>query len=94
MFKTNAYFDNQVLSIAFKNEEGTATVGVMAPGTYTFSTTTIEYMTVISGEMQVQLPRAQDVHTYKAFETFKIEAHQSFQVTVKSDTSYKCIYII
>ncbi|MFW2375165.1 MAG: pyrimidine/purine nucleoside phosphorylase, partial [Cellulophaga baltica] len=32
MFKTNTYFEDKVVSIAFKNTEGRATVGVMAPG--------------------------------------------------------------
>lgn len=92
MFKTNTYFDNNVLSIAFKNKEGKATVGVMAAGEYTFGTTTVEYMTVISGEMQVQLPGETTWKTYLSFETFKVEANTSFNVKVNADTSYKCVY--
>tara|TARA_R110002050_G_scaffold56512_1_gene126999 strand:- start:95801 stop:96082 length:282 start_codon:yes stop_codon:yes gene_type:complete len=92
MFKTNTYFENNVSSIAFKNEEGTATVGVMAKGEYTFDTTAVEFMTVISGEMAVQLPGDDNWKTFKAYETFRVDAHQSFNVKVAEDTSYKCIY--
>ncbi len=92
MFKTNAYFDDKVLSIAFENQEGKATVGVMAPGEYTFETTSVEYMTVVSGEMQVQLSGSNDWVVYKPFETFKVEANTSFNLKVTTDSSYKCIY--
>ena len=92
MFKTNSYFDNQVLSVAFDSNEGKATVGVMAPGEYTFGTTSKEYMTVTSGEMEVQLPGSSEWKTYKPYEMFEIEANQSFNVKVSVDTSYKCIY--
>ncbi len=92
MFKTNSYFDNKVLSIAFDSNEGNATVGVMAPGEYTFGTTSKEYMTVVSGEMEVQLPGSTDWKTYKPYEMFEVEANQSFNVKVSVDTSYKCIY--
>jgi uncharacterized protein YaiE (UPF0345 family) len=92
MFKTNSYFDNKVISIAFENQEGKATVGVMAPGEYTFGTTCVEFMTVVSGEMQVQLPGSEEWKTFKSFETFKVDANTSFNVKVTTDTSYKCIY--
>ncbi|MBO0593436.1 pyrimidine/purine nucleoside phosphorylase [Cellulophaga sp. E16_2] len=92
MFKTNTYFEDKVISIAFENEEGKATVGVMAPGTYTFGTTTVEFMTVISGSMEVQLKGASDWKTYNPYETFKVAADSSFDVKVVSDTSYKCVY--
>jgi len=92
MFKTNTYFDNKVFSIAFDSNEGNATVGVMAPGEYTFGTTTKEYMTVVSGEMQVQLPGTTEWKTFKPYETFEVAADTSFNVKVTVDTSYKCIY--
>ena len=34
MFKINEYFDGKVASIGFQQPDGTATVGVMAPGEY------------------------------------------------------------
>ncbi|MDP5231168.1 MAG: pyrimidine/purine nucleoside phosphorylase [Cellulophaga sp.] len=93
MFKTNTYFDNHVVSIAFNNKEGKATIGVMAPGDYTFGTNCVEIMTVISGEMLVRLKESEDFVHYVAFDSFEVPANSSFQVSVKEDTSYKCIYL-
>lgn len=92
MFKTNSYFDDKVLSIAFDSNEGKATVGVMSPGEYTFGTSSKEYMTVVAGAMEVQLPGSTEWKTYKPYEMFEVEANQSFHVKVSADTSYKCIY--
>jgi len=92
MFKVNEYFDGKVKSLAFKNTDGDVTVGVMAPGDYEFGTTTVEYMTVISGEMEVQLPGETDWKTYKEFETFIVEKDKKFKVRMKEETAYKCVY--
>jgi len=56
MFDVNEYFDAQVKSIAFNNGENPATIGVMAAGDYEFGTSTVEHMTLISGNMSVKLP--------------------------------------
>ncbi len=69
MFNVNEYFDGKVKSMAFENNEGAVTAGVMAPGEYEFGTSTIEYMTVVSGELVVQLPGETEWKSYKPFET-------------------------
>ena len=92
MFKTNEYFDGKVKSIAFKNAEGDITVGVMAPGEFEFGTTTVEYMTVTSGELVVQLPGETEWKSYKPFETFIVEKDKKFKVKVSEPTAYKCVY--
>ena len=92
MFKVNEYFDGNVKSLAFENEEGTVTVGVMAPGEYEFGTSTVEYMTVVSGELTVQLPGEETWKSYTPFDTFVVEKDTSFKVIVKQETAYKCIY--
>ena len=92
MFKTNEYFDGKVKSIAFETSDGPATVGVMASGDYEFGTSTIEYMTVTSGEMEVLLPGENDWNTFEPFETFIVPANLKFKVRVKEDTSYRCLY--
>ncbi|MFA9390910.1 MAG: pyrimidine/purine nucleoside phosphorylase [Prolixibacteraceae bacterium] len=92
MFKTNEYFDGQVMSMAFENEEGKATLGLMAPGEYEFGTSSIEYMTVVSGEMTVLLPNATEWHTYKQYETFVVAKDTKFKLVIKADCGYKCIY--
>ena len=92
MFKTNEYFDGKVKSIAFTTDKGTATIGVMAAGEYEFGTSTVEHMTVTSGEMEVQLPGHTDWNIYKPFETFVVDKDVKFKVRLKGDTSYRCLY--
>lgn len=92
MFKTNEYFDGNVKSIAFETTQGRATVGVMAKGEYEFGTSTVEYMTVISGEMTVMLPGDNVWKIYKEFETFVVAKDVKFKVKVSGDTSYRCLY--
>lgn len=92
MFKTNEYFEGKVKSIAFTTKKGPATIGVMAAGEYEFGTSTVEHMTVTSGEMEVQLPGQTDWNTYKPFETFVVDKEVKFKVRLKGDTSYRCLY--
>ncbi|NTW25752.1 MAG: pyrimidine/purine nucleoside phosphorylase [Lentimicrobium sp.] len=92
MFKTNEYFDGKVKSIAFETNEGPATVGVMEAGEYEFGTSTVEYMTVTSGEMDVMLPGETAWTNFKPFETYIVPANVKFKVRMKGDTSYRCLY--
>ena len=92
MFKVNEYYDGNVKSLAFKNTDGDVTVGVMAPGEYEFGTTKVEYMTVVSGELIVQLPGEEEWKSYKPFSTFIVEKDSSFKLKVKEETAYKCVY--
>ena len=92
MFDVNEYFEGKVKSIGFQTDEGPATVGVMAPGDYTFSTSMVEYMTITSGLMSVLLPGDSEWKNFRDFETFKVDKDQKFQVKVLEDTSYRCLY--
>ena len=87
MFKTNEYFDGKVKSIAFETKEGATTIGVMAAGEYEFGTATVEYMTVTSGQMEVQQPDETEWKTYKEFETFIVAKDVKFKVTADNKTS-------
>lgn len=92
MFKSNDYFDGKVKSIAFNTEECPATLGVMAPGEYEFGTSTVEYMTVVSGIMKVLLPGETDWKEYKPYDTFVVEKGVKFKAKVNTDTAYLCLY--
>ena len=91
-FETNEYFDGNVQSIAFQSETLPATVGVMEIGDYTFSTAAKEYMTVVSGNLTVKLPDAADWKKINAGETFVVAENSSFDVKVKVQTAYLCLY--
>jgi len=93
MFKTNTYFDGKVMSIALNSPEGPITVGAMMPGEYEFGTSTVEHMTVVSGEMLVMLPGETAYKAYKAYETFVVPKDIRFKVKMDVETSYKCLYL-
>jgi purine/pyrimidine-nucleoside phosphorylase len=92
MFKTNEYFGGKVKSIAFEAIECPATIGVMAAGEYEFGTSTVEYITVTSGKLEVMQPGESVWETYKAFQTFKVEKDVKFKVKSERDVSYLCLY--
>ena len=92
MFKTNEYFDGKVKSIAFKDANGPATIGVMAAGEYEFGTSTVEVMTVTSGKLTVRLPGSDEWKVYAPYDTFIVEANEKFQLKVGQDSSYICLY--
>ncbi|MFK8051305.1 MAG: pyrimidine/purine nucleoside phosphorylase [Halioglobus sp.] len=92
MLTVNEYFEGNVKSIAFDGGDLPASVGVMAPGEYTFGTSQREYMTVISGELIVKLPKTEQWNSYLSGETFIVEANQSFDLKVPGETAYLCKY--
>ncbi len=92
MFKTNEYFDGKVKSIAFQTNEGPATIGVMAAGEYEFGTSSVEYMTVTSGKMIIQLAGDSDWKEYKEFETFMVPKDSKFKLKIAEESSYRCLY--
>ena len=88
----NEYFDGKVKSIALQTETLPATVGVMAPGEYTFGTSQDEVMTVVSGALTVKLPGAEEWQTFGQGESFSVAANTSFDLKVAIDTAYFCTY--
>ena len=92
MFTVNEYFDGKVKSLAFTSTEGPATVGVMAPGEYTFGTSTVEIMTVVSGAMDIKLPGKETWQAITAGKSFEVAAHVKFGVRMQVETAYLCLY--
>lgn len=92
MFKTNEYFDGNVKSITLESIEGTATIGVLAAGEYEFGTSSVEVMTVISGQLSIQLPGEKQWKVYKKFESFEVAKDSKFKVKAGEDTPYLCLY--
>lgn len=90
--KVNEYFDGKVTSIALENKEGSSTVGVISAGEFEFGTTTVEYMTIVSGTLEVQLPGGESWEIYQKGETFVVEKDQRFKVRTEQPVGYLCIY--
>ena len=92
MIKGNEYFDGKVKSLGFSTKDGPATVGVMEKGEYEFGTGTVEIMTVISGMLSVRLPGSESWKDFGRNESFTVQAGKKFQLRVKEETSYLCLY--
>ncbi len=92
MLEVNEYFDGKVKSIGFATESLPATVGVMAPGDYEFSTSEREVMSVVSGALTVKLPGQDEWQVFVAGGSFEVAADSSFQLQVAVATAYLCTY--
>jgi uncharacterized protein YaiE (UPF0345 family) len=64
----------------------------MAPGEYEFGTSTVEYMTVVSGTMVVRLPGEEKWTEYKPFDTFVVQKDKKFSLRISADAAYLCLY--
>jgi hypothetical protein len=87
----NVYFEGKVQSLTVETEQGRATVGVITPGKYTFSTSTQERMVVTSGALSVTLPQGER-RIIGPNQEFIVEANTSFDVEASKDVSYICYY--
>lgn len=93
MLKVNEYFGETVKSIALENADGVATVGVMEAGEYEFGTGTIEYMTIVSGILEVLLPGEAKWTSYAKGETFVVAKDVRFKVKASQQVAYYCLYV-
>ena len=87
----NVYFDGKVQSLSLETASGKATIGVITPGKYAFSTVTEERMVVTSGILNVKLPGG-EWKEMPAGKEFVVAASQTFEVEAKQDTAYICHY--
>ena len=91
MIKHNQYFEGKVQSLGFDSAHGYATIGIMKPGKYTFSTSSNEKMIITSGALEVKLP-GEEMKEVKAGDSFEVASGQSFEVIAAADVSYLCYY--
>jgi purine/pyrimidine-nucleoside phosphorylase len=89
--KHNVYFDGRVQSLALETKDGPATVGVITPGRYSFSTEFQERVVVTTGALKVRLPQ-EDWQIVAAGESYVAPRQCSFEVEAEADTSYVCYY--
>ena len=89
--KHNVYFEGRVQSLAINEKEGPATLGVIEPGAYSFSTSSEERMTVVAGILRVRQPGT-EWKAYGAGEEFVVPPKVSFDVEAAADVAYLCRY--
>jgi uncharacterized protein YaiE (UPF0345 family) len=88
----NTYFDGSVQSLGFERGGARQSVGVMAAGEYHFGTDAPERMTVVSGELVVQLPGG-DWQAFGAGTSFDVPGSSGFDLKVEAPTAYLCEYL-
>lgn len=91
MIKHNTYFKGKVQSLGINTAEGYATLGVMEPGTYTFSTASEEHMLIIEGSMKVRLP-GEDWQDIVKNEKITVAKDTSFDIDAAIEVGYICYY--
>jgi uncharacterized protein YaiE (UPF0345 family) len=89
--KHNLYFDGRVQSLSLDTDEGSATIGVITPGKYGFTTAAEERMVVTSGSLKAKLP-GQDWAVFPAGREFIVSGNSAFEVEAEKDVSYICYY--
>jgi uncharacterized protein YaiE (UPF0345 family) len=83
------YFDGRVQSIWFRVDAENASVGVIAPGSYSFSTDGPEQVIVLTGELAVKLP-GEGWRTVQAPGAYVVPANSKFEVRAEGEVSYLC----
>jgi uncharacterized protein YaiE (UPF0345 family) len=89
--KHSVYFEGKVQSLGLNERDGFATLGVIEPGAYTFSTASEERMTVVAGVLRVRLS-GKEWTSHAAGQTFIVPKGQSFEVEADADVAYLCRY--
>ncbi|MDN2482588.1 pyrimidine/purine nucleoside phosphorylase [Vibrio agarivorans] len=93
MIKENSYFEGGVKSLGFAQQGAESSVGVMAPGEYTFGTVAAERMTVVKGTLTIKRLSDSEWTTFRSGEAFEVDAESSFDLKVETATAYLCEYL-
>ena len=89
--KHSTYFEGKVQSLEVQTPGGRATVGVIEPGQYTFSTSSEEHIILIEGAMRAKLPRGDWQSLQKGGELV-VPRDVSFDIDAGADVAYICYY--
>ena len=92
--EANIYFEGRVTSRTILFADGSKkTLGVMLPGEYEFGTSEKEVMEILSGSLDVLLPRTSEWKTVNGGEVFEVPASSRFKLKVHSLTDYCCSFV-
>jgi purine/pyrimidine-nucleoside phosphorylase len=89
--KHSTYFEGKVQSLEVQTPAGRATVGVIEPGRYTFTTSSEEHIVLIAGAMRVKLP-AGIWQTIQKGGELVVPPGVSFDIDAEADVAYICSY--
>ncbi len=88
----NVYFAGKVRSLDITNPSGNYTVGVMEVGEWEFNAPTREWMTLLTGKWEVQLPGETEFRPFGEGEAYEIAKDESFRTRIIEPTAYICRY--
>jgi purine/pyrimidine-nucleoside phosphorylase len=91
--KHNSYFEGKVQSLGFERNGRRATVGVISPGEYRFTTDAPERMTVVSGELAARFAAGGAWQTYPAGTAFEVAGKSAFEVKASDPSAYVCEFL-
>ena len=92
--KANVYFEGKVNSRTLRFQDGTEkTLGFMLPGEYIFNTGAPESIEILSGNLKVKLPDAEQWLSIKAGESFNVPGNSQFSLKILSPTDYCCSFL-
>ena len=80
--KHSVYFEGKVQSLGVNTTNGFATVGVIEPGMYTFSTSSEEHIVLIEGTLRVRLP-GQDWKVFSKGQEIVVQPNVSFDIEAR-----------
>ena len=89
--KHSVYFDGKVQSLGVNTTTAFATVGVIEPGAYTFSTSSEERIVLIEESLRVRLPD-EDWKVFSRGQEMAVRPKVSFDIQAQSDVAYICHY--
>lgn len=92
--KANVYFDGRVVSHTVNFPDGTKkTIGLIYPGSYTFSTGAPEVMAIVAGSCRARLKGEGDWREYGAGSFFAVPGNSAFDIAVESGIAeYVCSF--
>ncbi len=89
--QANVYFDGKCVSHTVLWPDGTRkSVGVILPGSLTFSTGEPERMEVVQGSCRVRLPGDSSWQRCKAGQSFSVPANSAFDIETDEALHYVC----
>ena len=91
--KANIYFNGNVTSRTFIENEEKKSLGIMMPGEYNFGTQEAELMEILDGDVDVRLKGQDSWQKYTADSSFDVPANSSFDIKVNVITDYCCSYL-
>ena len=89
--KHSVYFDGKVQSLGVNTPDGFATVGVIEPGKYTFSTSSEERIVITEGTLRVRLP-GEEWKVVSRGKEVTVRPNVSFDIEAEADVAYICHY--